>query len=62
MNPENASVQSVCQYGLSDVATACLLGFIACPPGFGSCWEENVPDPKSGRGLDPDRLGWSMPC
>ena len=32
---------------------------IACPGSFTFCCEENDPDPKSGRDLDPDKPVWS---
>ena len=48
-SPVCLSVQSV-----GGFATACLLGFMACCRRFPSCPRENVPNPKSGRGLVPD--------
>ena len=51
------------------MSTACwvllwlvFLGFIAFPCRFPSCLEENDPDPKSGRELDPDLPVWSTSC
>ena len=35
---------------------------MACPDSFPSCHEENDPNPKSGRDLDPDKPVWSTSC
>ena len=51
----------VCQYGLSGLDTACLLGFTACPGSFPSCHGENHPDPKSGREVHLDKPGLLCP-
>ena len=59
---ENTSVLSVCDYSLLGVATACLLGFTACPDCFLSCHEENDPDLKSGRDFDPHKQVWCTSC
>ena len=37
-------------------------GFMACPGSFPSCFRENHPDPKSGRDVDPDKLGHTTFC
>ena len=59
MSWENTPVLPVCDHGLSGVAMACLLGFMAFPDNFLSCHEENDPDSKSGWDLDPDKPVWS---
>ena len=53
---------AVCQYGLSGLATACLLGFMACHSSFLFCRGENHPNPKSGWNIDPDKPGCTMSC
>ena len=35
---------------------------MACPSSFLSCCEENDPDLKLDRDLDPDKPVWSMSC
>ena len=35
---------------------------MACRGSFPSCHEENDPNPKSGRDLDPDKPGYSTSC
>ena len=51
---ENGPVMSVCHCGLSGFIWLVSNGFAACPGSFLSCHEENDPDLKSGRDLDPD--------
>ena len=56
---ENTPVLSVCDYGLSRVAMACLLGVKACPSPFPSCQEANDLNTNSGWDVDPDKPVWS---
>ena len=43
--------------------TACLSwGFTTCPGSLPSSHGEKHPDPKSGRDLDPDKLGCTTSC